>query len=79
MDKNITKEQLQEKLKAIATAKSKTREMLEKCAVSQKELDNVKSTTLIELTKLQGEERVIQELLKLCTVEPKKEEEEKKL
>ena len=77
MEKTITKEQLQESLKNIDAAKRKGKDVLEKCTVSQKELDQVRNTTLVELAKLEGEERAIKHLLKLCTVEPTKEPEQK--
>lgn len=75
MEKTITKENIQEKLKIVAENMRKSKDMFEQCAKSQKDLDQVKSHTLIEMTKLQGEERALKELL--STVDTPEKEDKK--
>lgn len=65
---DISKEKLQESLKVITGKMHRNKETLEKCATSQRDLDKVKNIALIEITRLQGEERAIKALL--LTFEP---------
>jgi hypothetical protein len=60
---NISKEKLEEGLGNIEKKITEQREILQKCAQSERELVNVKNTSLLELAKLQGEERALKGLL----------------
>lgn len=71
----ITIEKLKESLKNILDKQGKSKTILEKFAQTERELNKVKSETLVELTQLKGEERAIRYLL--STVETPKEEDKK--
>lgn len=77
MEKSITKKELQEKLKSISTKRMEHTKHIEECNKGFRILEQKKAGFMLELAKLNGEERVIRELL--STVEPPKKSEKKKL
>lgn len=72
MEKNITKQDLEKKLQQVANAKAESLKYIGECDKGMQVLQTKKSSHLLELTKLNGEERAVKSLL--STLDPQKTE-----